>query len=348
MKKSPMDMDYHELDNLLDTLLKAEDLPSSVEYSSDTINYHRYSKYRIIIKTLFKIIEADLFYRTYIRKKIGSFKKAGFFKSIRLYFYIIKIGYCDLMIYYFLTKNPILVDIRAKFNNELIANYVIAAMLYDASCDDPSCRKYLREFDAFIMSNKPIEPRDEYLALFKESVDYIKSAIGKKAFDTFMNYIKIEHVVQLMSIYQLSDKKVSKEQLYKITLAKGGIGNLAGVYIVAPKMREKEKKAIYELGAILQIFDDITDIGEDLKLGIQTLPNQRLIDRQELRQLYFGSLNNLIEKFNFDPNLPNVALDILCWLDELLLGRRYGRFIEKKFSQVQKTKSHSNVVMKSI
>ena len=341
-------MDYHELDNLLDTLLKAEDLPSSVEYSSDTINYHRYSKYRIIIKTLFKIIEADLFYRTYIRKKIGSFKKAGFFKSIRLYFYIIKIGYCDLMIYYFLTKNPILVDIRAKFNNELIANYVIAAMLYDASCDDPSCRKYLKDFDAFIMSNKPIEPRDEYLALCKESVDYIKSAIGKKAFDTFMNYIKIEHISQLMSLYQLSDKSVSRDNLFKVTLAKGGITGLAGIYMALPDLSKEERKAIYEFGGVCQIFEDIYDIYEDLQGGIQTLPNQRLIDRQELRQLYFGSLNNLIEKFNFDPNLPNVALDILCWLDELLLGWRYSRFIEKKFSQVQKTKSHSIVEMKSI
>ena len=70
-----MDMDYHELDNLLDSLLKAEGLPSSVEYNSDTINYHRYSKYRIVIKTLFRIIEADLFYRTYIRRRIDRLHK---------------------------------------------------------------------------------------------------------------------------------------------------------------------------------------------------------------------------------------------------------------------------------
>ena len=244
--------------------------------------------------------------------------------------------------------SDVLVKLGANFDNKMATNFIICIGLYDASFDVVECRKYLKDFDAFIMSNKPIEPRDEYLALCKESVDYIKSAIGKKAFDTFMNYIKIEHVVQLMSIYQLSDKKISKEQLYKITLAKGGIGNLAGMYLVAPKMREKEKKAIYELGAILQIFDDIMDIRQDLKLGIQTLPNQRLIDCREIRQLYFGSLNNLIEKFNFDPNLPNVALDILCWLDELLLGRRYGRFIEKKFSQIQKTESYSNVEMKTV
>ena len=343
-----MDMDYHELDNLLDSLLKAEGLPSSVEYSGDTINYRRYSKYRIIIKTLFRIIEADLFYRTYMRRRIGTFKKAGFFKSFRLYFYIFKIGFADLIIHYFLTKNPILVDISCKFDNKLTANYVIAAMLYDASCDDLSCRKYLREIDDFIMSNKNIKPSDEYLTLFKESVDYIKSAVGKKRFDTFMNYIKIEHISQLMSIYQLSDKLVSRDDLFKVTLAKGGITIMAGIYMMLPDLSKQERKAIYEFGGICQIFEDIYDIYEDLERGIQTLPNQKLINRQKLKQLYFGTLNNLIEKCNFDPDRPNVALDIFCWLAELLPGRRYNRFIERKFSQIQTTESYSNVKMKTV
>ena len=60
-----------------------------------------------------------------------------------------------------------------------------------------------------------------------ESVDYLRDVLGKKAFEKFMNYVKIEHISQLMSIYQLSDKGNSKEDLMKITFAKGGISGLA-------------------------------------------------------------------------------------------------------------------------
>ena len=123
---------------------------------------------------------------------------------------------------------------------------------------------------------------------------------------------------------------------------------MAGMYIMLPDMSKHERKAIYEFAGICQIFEDIYDIYEDLEKGIQTLPNQKLINRQKLKQLYFGTLNNLIEKCDLDPNRPNVALDIFCWLAELMLGRRYNRFIERKFSQIQKTEGYSNVGMKTV
>lgn len=319
MEKSPIDMDYNELDNLLDSLLKAENLPHTVEYRSDMMNYHRYSKFRLLTKALYRSIEADLFYRKYIKKRIISFKKEEFFKSFRLYFYIFKIGLTDLI-----------ANLSGKFDNKLPANYIIAAMLYDASCDIPNYRKYLKGFDAFIMNNVPVEPKDEYLTLFKESVDYVKNAVDKETLDTFINYIKIEHIGQLMSIYQQSDKSISRDNLFKITLAKGGITVMAGMYLMLPNLTKKQIKAIYEIGGVVQIFEDINDIKEDLKMGIQTLPNQKLIDYQELKQLYFGTVNNLIEKCDFDPNHPSVTLDIFYWLADVILERRYSYFAKIK------------------
>ena len=64
--------------------------------------------------------------------------------------------------------------------------------------------------------------------------------------------------------------------------------------------------------------------------------------------LYFGTLNNLIDTCDFDPDRPNVSLDIACWLAELLPGRRYNRFIERKFSQIQKTEGYNNGETKSV
>ena len=196
-------------------------------------------------------------------------------------------------------------------------------MLYDATCDTPKYRKYLKKLDDFIMFNKAINPTDEFLKLFKESIDNIQNALDKKTFDTFMDYIKIEHVSQIMSIFQLSDKIISKDNLFKITLAKGGITLMAGMYIMAPKTGKKEIKAIYELGGVLQFFEDIYDIEEDLKNGIKTMSNQKMIDYQDIKKLYFGTVNNLIEKCNLDPNRSNLTLDVLCFAA--------GRLIEKRF-----------------
>ena len=303
MRKSPVDMSYEELDNILDSLLKAENLPSSIEYTGNSVNYYKYDRLRLIIRVLFKIIETDLFYKTYIKRKVFRLKNAEFLDSLGGLVFTLKLVLPDL-----------LNRLGGKFGIKMFSNYMIAAMLYDASCDISSYRKYLRDFDASIMDNKPIEPNDEYLALFKESVDYLKKNTDKEMFDTFTNYMRIVHISQLMSIYQRSAKPMTKQDLFKITLAKGGISILACTYIMAPGMSQKEKKAIYEIGGILQIFEDLYDIEEDLEMGIQTLPNQKLIAYQELKQLYIGTVNNLINQLNMNPNRPNPTLDILSHL----------------------------------
>ena len=95
-------------------------------------------------------------------------------------------------------------------------------------------------------------------------------------------------------------------------------------------LKEIEKKAIYELGAVMQLIDDISDIKEDLKIGIRTLPNQRLLTFQELKQLYFGTVNSLMDNCGMDSHQPNGTLDMLCWFADIILEKRY-----KSFAQTQ-------------
>lgn len=316
--KSPLAMDYHELDVLLNSLLEAEGLPCSIEYRSSEINYHRFNKGRLLAKILFRFLEADFFYRTYIRPRITPFKKTEFFKFFRIYYYLFKIGLADVI-----KKRT------GTFDNKLPANYIIAAMLYDAACDVTDCRKYLKEFDEFIMFDKPPEPRDAYLRLFLESVGYIKNAVDEKTFERFKNYIRIEHVSQLMSISQLSEKHLSRDHLLKITLAKGGISVLAGMHLLVQDLNREERRAIYEIGGVCQILEDIFDIEEDLKLGIQTLPNQKLIGYEEMKQIYCGTTNHLIDTIGFDPYKPSVTLDIFWSLVHGILEKRYRVFMER-------------------
>lgn len=313
--KSPLDMTYKELNNTLDKLLRFENLPFDIDYRGNKINYDRYSKFRLLIIGLYRVFIANLFFRKEVKKRLGSFKRAPFLRSFRNYFYIFQVGLPDL-----------LVCLNGKFNVKIVANYMIAAMFYDCSCDFSEYRKYLNIFNDFIMFDKNIEPRDEFLTIFKESMDYLKANLDKNTYDTFMNYIKIEHICQLMSLYQLSDKKISRDHLFKITLAKGGITIMAGIYLMAPKMTRIERKALYEIGGVLQILEDINDIKEDLKMGIKTLSNQKMINYQELKQLYFGTVNNLIETCNIDINQANGTLDIMCWIADVVLEQRYKKY----------------------
>ena len=318
-------MDYQELDALLDSLLKSVDLPSTIPYHGDNITYQRKQRVRILFKAVYRLMKAQLFYMDYIKKKIRplkkteetyiALKKTRCLKNLRTYLYLSKIGLTDLANH-----------LGGRFRDGLFANFAVATMIYDASFDIPVCRKYLKEFDAFIMNNTPVKASDKCLELFKESVDYLRESLGQEKFDTFMNFVKIEHISQLMSIYQIADEEVTKEDLLKITFSKGGISSLALMYLMAPNMKKEEQKAIYELGAVLQLIDDISDIEEDLKIGIQTLPNQKLLTYQELKALYFGTVNNLTKKCNMNPQKPNGTLDMLCWFDDIILEKRYKTF----------------------
>jgi hypothetical protein len=250
-----------------------------------------------------------------LKNEYNAFKTTKSLKNLRTYFYLSKAGLTDLIN-----------QVGGIFDDKIFSNFNIGTMLYDASFDIPVCRKYLKVFDKIIMEEKWNESDNDYLSLFRECVDFIENKIGKDAYEKFKNLIKIEHVCQLMSIYQHSDKSISKEDLMKITFAKGGISGLAVIFIMAPNIDEKIQKSIYELGAVLQLIDDISDIDEDLEIGIKTLPNQKLISYKELKELYFGTVNNLIDKLEIDTKKPNSALDMLCWFTDLMLEKRFSKF----------------------
>ena len=328
-KKSPVDMNYKELETLLDSLLAREGFPAEINYRSDMIHYRRRNMVLIIVKALYRLIRAELVYQNYLRKKIkqlkeskeiyNALKRTGCLKAIRMYLYLAKIG-----------MNDLLSHLGGRFNDKLFANFTLGTQLYDASFDVLECQKYLKDFDAFIMTGKPIKSNDVFLRVFNECVDYLKQTLNKQEFDTFQRFVQIEHLSQLMSIYQLSDKDLSRDSLRKITFSKGGIALLAILYIMTPNMKEKEKKAIYELGSVLQIIDDIRDTKEDLQGGIQTLPNQKVLYYHELKSMFAGTVNNLIEQCNMSPDQPNGTLDMLYWFSDALLEKRYGAYLLKK------------------
>ena len=95
---------------------------------------------------------------------------------------------------------------------------------------------------------------------------------------------------------------------------------------MAPNITLQQRKAIFVIGGVLQILEDVHDIDEDLNIGIQTLCNQKLIEYQDMRQLYFGTVNNLIEQCKMDPHRPNSTLDIFYWLLDAVIEERYAPY----------------------
>jgi len=152
--------------------------------------------------------------------------------------------------------------------------------------------------------------------------------LQKKDFEKLLRFVQIEHVSQLMSISQLSEEKLSQDCLQKITFSKGGIALLAIMYIMAPCMRESERKAIYELGAVMQIIDDIRDFKEDIISGIQTLANRKLLEYTELKQMFAGTVNNLINQCSLDSSERNGTINMLCWFSFFILEGRYRRILK--------------------
>jgi hypothetical protein len=97
MKKNPLDMNFSELNDTLDVLLKEADLPPYVHYSGEKINYNKFNIMKLLIIGSSRLIAAEIFYRKQIIRRLGGFKRARFLKSFKPYFYIFRIGLPDLL-----------------------------------------------------------------------------------------------------------------------------------------------------------------------------------------------------------------------------------------------------------
>lgn len=113
------------------------------------------------------------------------------------------------------------------------------------------------------------------------------------------------------SINQLNDIQLDNEVLKKITLEKGGLALLLFRHILANPLKKGEEKAIYDLGYILQILNDMFDVYKDHKNKQQTLYTNTKDLNKNLKD-FNDSLNQLTTAFlSMDYNQQNV-IKCLC------------------------------------
>jgi hypothetical protein len=87
----------------------------------------------------------------------------------------------------------------------------------------------------------------------------------------FATYFKKAHEAQNRSLKQLGKEKLGIEELKQISFDKGGYYTTLYRMVLQNPPKKGEEAAIYTLGAILQVLNDLFDIYKDLHNGVQTL-----------------------------------------------------------------------------
>ena len=87
----------------------------------------------------------------------------------------------------------------------------------------------------------------------------------------FDKYARLAHLAQNASLVQMRPERLGTEQLEQITYDKGGYSTLLYRMVLRNPPIKGEEDAIYTLGALLQLMNDLFDLCKDHQSGAQTL-----------------------------------------------------------------------------
>ncbi len=151
--------------------------------------------------------------------------------------------------------------------DEILANRYLGAStpLFDDLLDHEGYS--YREVLEAIGNDK--ENKNESLVLLK----YLNANIspGIKNPELFRHYLQKTAEAQKMSTRQKDNSNLTTEEIRDITYKKGGYATLLYRSVLANELLPGEEEAIYHLGALLQMMNDIFDVYEDHKNEQQTL-----------------------------------------------------------------------------
>ena len=88
-----------------------------------------------------------------------------------------------------------------------------------------------------------------------------------------------------------SEHALSEAEILRITCAKGGSSVLADACLVRGTLNTQEAWFAFQWGVLLQIGDDLQDVGEDLERGSQTVFTRAIHEGRPLDSLVHQLLN---------------------------------------------------------
>ncbi len=178
-------------------------------------------------------------------------------------------------------------------------------------------------------------------------LQYLFNKLNKntKDFHLFEHYFKIAGEAQTESLKQINEEKLTNSELRKISYDKGGYFTLLYRSVLNNPLIVNEEKAIYSLGNILQLTNDIFDAHKDYHNKQQTLVNysQSINDlNNEFLELTDSTIKQFCNlaypskniKSALNEIIPIIARGIVC-LDQFLKlqENNNGIFEIEKFSR---------------
>jgi hypothetical protein len=174
-------------------------------------------------------------------------------------------------------------------------------MLYpytDNYLDDPNTtpetkRAFNKRF-ALRLSGREVSPTSSHEATVYSLVAMIESQFDRSRYPAVFESLHAIHSAQRKSV-QLLRRNASPYEVdvLGISIEKGGSSVLADAYLVAGSLDEDQASCAFGWGAFVQLVDDLQDVEEDARDGLQTVFSQSAghwtLDAITNRALHFGS-----------------------------------------------------------
>ena len=146
--------------------------------------------------------------------------------------------------------------------------------------------------------------------------------------EQFKHYFQLSGQAQTASLQQLKKERLNWDDLQKITFDKGGYATLLYRSILENEIDTKEVKAIYQLGAALQLVNDVFDVFKDHQQGLQTCITNT-IDINIPSGIFEEKVNTCITAFH-DLPYSQIHKERLLWKIKVMLSRGYVCFDQLK------------------
>lgn len=151
------------------------------------------------------------------------------------------------------------------------------------------------EFE-LLLENPPADSAEG--VLFSYLWDKLKPL--RESNPTYQEYFQKAQISQNESLKQLSEKKLSREELISIMENKGGYSTLLYRSLLLNDLVDNEESAIFKLGAILQFINDLFDLYKDSNNKVQTLVTN-YPDFNQLEVEFNGMISELRELYKSIP-----------------------------------------------
>lgn len=175
-------------------------------------------------------------------------------------------------LFQFLFEKPVKVSDSA-FGYSMLYPYTDNVL--DSTINSEEKRKIFKNFGERL-KGKELQPNSAYEQKLFDLIALLEKDFPRQEKSSIYESFLFIHDAQMESLIQQKNKFTPSytDDILGITFVKGGSSVLADGFIANKTLSEKEQSIIFNFGVLLQLIDDLQDVGEDLKNGNMTIFSQ--------------------------------------------------------------------------